>query len=142
MLTMLDLEWLLGVNGAFVRQMLDAYHERFGVLLPTAGTIPDMGRTLTDETVVVEMSLSGMSTQEIARRIYHSPEAVDQYLKTFDRLLVLRHFGLPKKLMVQVTGHSLSLIEEHLAIADKHFPTTEALTQYLTSRGVDLEEAG
>ncbi|MDK2931711.1 MAG: hypothetical protein PWR07_1842, partial [Bacillota bacterium] len=26
--------------------------------------------------------------------------------------------------------------------ADKHFPTTEALTQYLTSRGVDLEEAG
>ena len=141
-LTMLDLEWLLGVNGAFVRQMLDAYHERFGVLLPTAGTILDMGRTLTHKTIVVEMSLSGMSTQEIARRIYHSPEAVDQYLKTFDRLLVLRHFGLPKKLMVQVTGHSLSLIEEHLAIADKHFPTTEALTQYLTSRGVDLEEAG
>ncbi|MBC7083915.1 MAG: DUF1670 domain-containing protein [Firmicutes bacterium] len=112
------------------------------MLLPTAGTILDMGRTLTHKTIVVEMSLSGMSTQEIARRIYHSPEAVDQYLKTFDRLLVLRHFGLPKKLMAQVTGHSLSLIEEHLAIADKHFPTTEALTQYLTSRGVDLEEAG
>lgn len=93
-------------------------------------------------TIVVEMSLSGMSTQEIARRIYHSSEAVDQYLKTFDRLLVLRHFGLPKKLIVQVTGHSLSLIEEHLAIADKHFPTAEALTQYLTSRGVDLEDAG
>jgi len=29
-----------------------------------------------------------------------------------------------------------------LAIADKHFPTTEVLTQYLTSRGVGLEEAG
>ena len=41
-------------------------------------------------------------------------------------------------------GHrpQADLIEEHLAIADKHFPTTEALTQYLTSRGVDLEAAG
>lgn len=29
-----------------------------------------------------------------------------------------------------------------LAIADKHFPTTEALTRYLTSLGVHLEEAG
>ncbi|MBC7084556.1 MAG: DUF1670 domain-containing protein [Firmicutes bacterium] len=85
-LTMLDLEWLLGVNGAFVRQMLDACHERFGVLLPTAGMILHMGRTLTHKTIVVEMSLSGMSTQEIARRIYHSPEAVDQCLKTFDRI--------------------------------------------------------
>ncbi len=62
--------------------------------------------------IMAEMSLSGISTQEIARRIYYSPEAVDQYPKTFDRLLVLRHFGLPKKLMVQVTGYSLSLIEE------------------------------
>ncbi|MEW6226537.1 MAG: DUF1670 domain-containing protein [Bacillota bacterium] len=93
------------------------------------------------KTAVVETSLAGMRTQEIARRIYRSPEAVDQYLRAFDRLLVLRHFGLPKKLMVQVTGHSLSLIEEHLALADKHFPTTEALTRYLTSRGVNLEEA-
>lgn len=44
--------------------------------------------------------------------------------------------------MVQITGHSLSLIEEHFAIADKHFVTAEALTQYLISRGVDLEAAG
>ena len=29
-----------------------------------------------------------------------------------------------------------------LAIADKHFPITEVLTQYLTSRGVGLVEAG
>ena len=112
------------------------------MLLPTAGSILGMGRTLMHKTIVVEMSLSGMSTHEIARTIYHSPEAVDQCLKTFERRLVLRHFGLLKKLMVQVTGHSLSLIEEHLAIAYKHFPTTEALTQYLASRGVDLEATG
>ncbi|MEW6106517.1 MAG: hypothetical protein AB1563_09200 [Bacillota bacterium] len=42
----------------------------------------------------------------------------------------------------QVTGHSPSPTEEHLGIPDKPFPAAEALTQYLTSRGVDLEEAG
>ncbi|MGE5593145.1 MAG: DUF1670 domain-containing protein [Betaproteobacteria bacterium] len=94
------------------------------------------------KTIVVEMSLAGMSTQGIARRIYHLPDEVDQFLRAFDRFLVLRHLGLPKKLMVQVTSHSLSLVEEYLAIADKHFPTVEALTEYLTSRGVRLEEVG
>lgn len=62
-LTMLDLEWLLGVNGAFVRQTLDAYHERFGMLLPTAGSILGMGRTLMHKTIVVKMSLSGRIDQ-------------------------------------------------------------------------------
>jgi hypothetical protein len=43
-----------------------------------------MGRTLTHKTIVIEMALSGMSTQQIARRIFHTPEAVDQYLRLFD----------------------------------------------------------
>ena len=75
---------------------------------------------------MVEMLLWEMSTQETALRIYRSLEAVNQYLKTPDRLLVLRYLRLPKGLMVQVTGHSLGLIEEHLAIEDRHFPTAEA----------------
>lgn len=92
--------------------------------------------------MAVETPLAGMRTQKIGRRIYHSPEAVDQYLKTFDRLLAVRRFGPSEKPLAHVTGHSLSLIEKHLAIADEHLPTTDALTQYLTCRGVDLEEAG
>lgn len=140
-LTMLDLEWLLNINSTSLRQLLNTYQEHFGVLLPTAGTVLDMGRTLTHKTIVVEMALSGMSTQQIARRIFHTPEAVDQYLRLFDRVLVLRYFGLPPKLMRQVTGHSLALIEEHLALAEKHFPTTKAMVEYLANRGVELEKA-
>jgi DNA-binding NarL/FixJ family response regulator len=90
---MLDLEWLLNLNGATLRQLLAAYQEHFGVLLPTAGTVLDMGRTLTHKTIVVEMSLEGLSTQQIAKRIFHTPEAVDNYLRLFDRVLVLRYFG-------------------------------------------------
>lgn len=140
-LTMLDLEWLLNVNGAFLRQLLSAYQENFGVILPTAGTVLDMGRTLTHKTIVVEMSLEGLSTQQIARRIFHTPEAVDNYLRLFDRVLVLQYFGMPPHLMRQVTGHSLALIKEHLALAEKHFPSKKDLVDYLTNRGVELEKA-
>ena len=141
-LTMLDLEWLLNVNAALIRELLNAYQEQFGVLLPTAGTVLDMGRTLTHKTIVVEMALSGMNTQQIARRIYHTPEAVDHYLRLFDRVLTLRYYRVPPRTMSRVTGHSLALIEEHLALADKHFPTREILGEYLTNRGVELEEVG
>ena len=140
-LTMLDLEWLLNFNGTALRKLLNAYQEHFGVLLPTAGTVLDMGRTLTHKTIVVEMALEGMSTQQIARRIFYTPEAVDHYLKLFDRVLVLRYYGLPTNLIRQVTGHSIALITEHLALAEKHFPDEQSLVEHLSSRGVDFQKA-
>ncbi|MEW5867496.1 MAG: DUF1670 domain-containing protein [Bacillota bacterium] len=141
-LTSSDIEWLTGSNGSTIRRLLEAYQERFGVILPTAGTILDMGRTLTHKKIVVEMSLSGLTTQEIARRIYHTTEAVDAYLKAFERVLLLRYYRVPMSAMVRITGHSQSLISEHIALAEKHFPTTESLAAYLTSRGVDLGSPG
>ncbi|MGB9867930.1 MAG: DUF1670 domain-containing protein [Bacillota bacterium] len=102
----------------------------------------DIDRTPIHNTIVVEMALAGMTTKQIARRIYHAEEAVGSYLKIFDRLLILRHYQLPISAMVRVLGHGRALIEEHLAIADKHFPTDEALTAYLTSWGVKLEDTG
>jgi hypothetical protein len=140
-LTMLDLELLLNLNGATLRAFLNDYQEHFGVLLPTAGTVLDMGRTLTHKKIVVEMSLAGLSTQQIAQKIFHTPEAVDQYLRLFDRVLVLYHYHLPINLIRQVTGHSLALIKEHLALVDKHFPTKQDLIDYLSNRGVELENA-
>jgi len=123
-----------------IRSLLEAYQERFGVVLPTAGTVLDMGRTLTHKKLVIEMSLSGMTTNEIAARVFHSALAVDAYLKTFDKLLVLRYYRMPYSAIMRVLGHSRKLIEEHMAIADKHFSTEEELSNYLEGRGVTLEQ--
>lgn len=139
-LTASDLEWLLGVSSAMLRNLLEAYQEKFGVVLPTAGTVLDMGRTLTHKKLVIEMSLSGMTTNEIAARVFHSALAVDAYLKTFDKLLVLRYYRMPYSAIMRVLGHSRKLIEEHMAIADKHFSTEEELSNYLEGRGVTLEQ--
>ncbi|MEW6458179.1 MAG: DUF1670 domain-containing protein [Bacillota bacterium] len=140
-LTNLDLEWILGISSTLIRELLEAYQERFGVLLPTAGTVLDMGRTLTHKTIVVELALSGLTTQEIARRIYHTPEAVDNYLRLFDRVLLLCYYKLPVSAMIRVTGHGKALLEEHLALVEKHFPNEDALVTYLGQCGVTLEKS-
>jgi len=36
-------EWLLNINGATLRWLLNEYQESSGVILPTAGTVLDMG---------------------------------------------------------------------------------------------------
>ena len=96
-MTSSDVEWLTCASASTIRELLEAYQEQFGIILPTAGTVLDMGRTLTHKKIVVEMALDGMTTQEIANRIYHSPVAVDSYLKTFDKLLILRYYQMYKR---------------------------------------------
>lgn len=139
-LTALDLEWLLGISGATIRKILDAYREKFGIILPTAGTVLDMGRTLTHKTFVVDLALSGFNTQEIAARICHSPVAVDNYLRLFERVLLLKYYRFPVAVMPRVTGFSKGLLNEHLKLVDKHFPTEELQAEYLGQRGIQLEK--
>ena len=139
-LTTLDMEWILHVSPSMLRGVLEAYFEQFGIILPTAGTVLDMGRTLTHKKIVVELSLQGLSTQEISRRIYHTPEAVDNYLRLFERVLLLKYYQVPMSALPRVTGYGRGLLEEHLALVEKHFPTEDALAEYLGQRGVKLEK--
>lgn len=142
-LTTVDLEWILGIAPTLIRELLEEYHEHFDIILPTAGTVLDMGGTLTQKTLVVEMALKGLTTQEIARRIYHSPKAVDNYLRLFlfDRVLLLSYYQVPVSAMLRITSHSKGLLEEHLALVEKHFPNHEAMETYLGKRGIKLEKS-
>jgi hypothetical protein len=139
-LTTLDMEWILNIPSSMLRGILEAYFEHFGIILPTAGTVLDMGRTLTHKKIVVQLSLEGLSTQEISRRIYHTPEAVDNYLRLFERVLLLKYYKVPVAVLPRVTGYGRSLLQEHLELVEKHFPTEEALAEYLGQRGVKLEK--
>lgn len=71
-----------------------------------------------------------------------TPEAVDNYLRLFDRVLLLRYYRVPTSAMMRITGHSQSLLEEHLALVEKHFPDDEEpLVSYTGKRGIKLEKS-
>lgn len=84
---------------------------------------------------MVELTLTGLSTCEISRRIFHSPEAVNAYVRVFDPAVMLRYFGVPASAMQRITGHSPGLLKEHLELIKKHLPTREAIASYLGQGG-------
>ncbi len=87
--------------------------------------------SLPDIAYLVSASASCMDTQ--------SPEAVDAYLRTFDKLLIFKYYGLPIDAVVRVLGLGRKLIEGHLELVDKHFQIADDLKAHLSGLGVSLE---
>ena len=119
-------------------KLLRAYMQRYQVILPTPGTILDAGRCMTHKDIVIRLHLEGLFTAEIARRIYHTPEAVDAYLKVFHAVLILYLYDIPPELMSRVTGKGLDLIGQHLALVEEHFPDPRSIKEHLRAHGVAI----
>jgi uncharacterized protein DUF1670 len=60
-----------------------------GEFLPLRGYVMDMGSFPTHKAAVIRLYLQGMLTPDIAARTYHSKEAVDRYIRGFDRVRLL-----------------------------------------------------
>jgi DNA-binding CsgD family transcriptional regulator len=60
-----------------------------GMLIPLRSTIHDMGPVLTHRTQVVRLALEGKTTTQICKILHHCPQAVTNYLSTFERCVQL-----------------------------------------------------
>jgi len=111
---------LLGISPATITKALEKYYEEYpGEVLPHAGTIFDLGRTLTHKEVALDCLYQGMLTQEIARRINHYPERVDKYLDDHKRIIEAYEAGYSVEKICFLTGLSPSLVKEHIEYYEK-----------------------
>jgi hypothetical protein len=72
----------------------------------TSGTILDAGRSITPKDVIVSLHLQGYTVKDIAGMTHHSPRAGDNYIGTFEAVLLLYLFGVPPELMARLQGGS------------------------------------
>ncbi len=93
-----------------------------------------MGSTLTPKKVVVEISLAGITTQEISQRLFIF---VDRYLRTLDKILIMPYYKMPFWAIHMILGPSPKLIVEHMKLAEEHFPTEKARKEYLNARALN-----
>jgi len=135
-LTNLDLELMLNVSSAVLKRLLDRYYEAHNVLLPTAGSVLDMGTTVTHKAIVIDMFLEGKATEEIASSIFHTPMAVERYINDFENYLTLTYFNVPEKVIPKILGKSESLMQEYRTIVSNKLPTRNDIHSYLASRGI------
>jgi len=137
-LSNIDLAMLLHRSPAHVRKLLDTYQQRHGVLLPTTGTVLDMGSTLTHKKLAVEWYLQGYNTSDIARRLFHTPQAIDNYLRMFNKVAMLYVMGFPENAMPWLLSCSKSLVNEHLNLVKKYLPDRQQLLAHLEKEGVPI----
>jgi hypothetical protein len=63
-------------------------------MLPTRGNIHDMSGAITHKREIITLYLEGYFTPEIAMKTKHSNEAVDRYIRDFNRVQLLWKHGI------------------------------------------------
>ena len=63
---------------------------------------------------------------------------MDNYVSTFQSVLILQLFEVPPEIMARLLQRSLYLIREHLNLVRKLYPSTSQLRQYLREQGVKI----
>lgn len=121
-----------------IGKLLRKYMQIHKVILPTPGTILDSGTALTHKELIIDLHMQGYYTNEIAKKTYHDPRSVDSYLRTFNSILILWHFNLPKPLISMVTERGQKVVQQHIDIITKYFPDKKSIENYLTKRGIAL----
>jgi len=83
-------------------------------VLPHAGVVFDLGRTVTHKDRVLMLYYQGLLTQEIARHTNHNQPQVDKYLGDHQRIVAAHEAGHSFEEICLLTGLSPSLVREHL----------------------------
>jgi hypothetical protein len=88
--------------------------------LPLKGYILDQGSRPTHKGIIINLYEQGVDPTDITRRTHHGLDAVDRYIKAYERVKGLYKKGLEAAEIQKVTGLSLKVVNAYLSIA-KHF---------------------
>jgi hypothetical protein len=113
-LAMNDVAAMMHCSTATVSKAREAWETKHGKILPTRGSLHDMGTTFTHKKQIVGLHLEGYFTSEIARMTNHDPVNVDRYIGDFQRVFLLAQDGQPLNKICFYTGLSKGLVTQYL----------------------------
>lgn len=88
--------------------------------LPLKGYILDQGSRPTHKGIILNLYEQGVDPTDIAQRTNHGLDAVDRYIKAYERVKGLLQKGLDRYEISKMTGFGLKLVDAYLSVA-KHF---------------------
>jgi len=112
-LTEEDLAYKLFNCGIRTIQRDIASFKKAGITIPIRGVVCDIGRSITHKVEAVKGLLEGKEITTIARRIYHSPVAVERYVSKFMQIYYSIEKGLKEPEISFLTSTLYSLIKEY-----------------------------
>jgi len=96
------------------------YWRQKGIFVPTRGQQKDIGPGLSHKVMAVKLYLDRHHPVEIARRLYHSLQAVERYTECFARVITLHEQGLNLKEIAFVVQISESLSQQYLDLYQQY----------------------
>jgi hypothetical protein len=120
-LTQEDLARALSVEPRTIRRDIQALKAE-GHLILTRGQVKGVGRGQTHKVKIIELWLDRQGYDQIARRLYHSPQAIKRYVSTFLRVVVLHQQGTGVADIAFLTHTSESLVRDYLAVYEQAQP--------------------
>lgn len=137
-LTHLDLSLLSGISQKVIREALWAYEAETGTIVPTRGTVHDIGSAVTHKAEVVRRWLRHESPVQIARDLNHSQRAVDRYIADFQKVRLLAQ-KLPPADLPALIRLSKSVVEQYLALLREYEPQLVLYTESQDTEPADSE---
>jgi len=136
-LTQLDLSLLSGLSANYISKALREYETETGEIVPTRGTVHDIGPSVTHKAEVIRRWLRNESPAQIARVSNHSQEAVDRYIADCQKVRTLAQ-RLPSTELPALTGLSASVVEQYIELLREYEPQLFSNQTSSTSEPPDL----
>jgi hypothetical protein len=130
-LTHLDLSLLSGQSTGYIGRALRQYEAETDQIVPTRGTVHDIGPSVTHKAEVIRRWLRHESPVQIARVLNHSQESVDRYIADYQKVRTLAQKFTAAELPA-LTGLTSSVVQQYLTLLREYEP---ALVLYPPSPG-------
>jgi len=136
LLTLAEMQWIFLLDSTSLAKIIKSFQLEHNIIIPTPGTILDAGRSITHKDIIVRLHLEGHTVSEIARITYHSPRAIDNYIGTFEAVLILHLYKMSAELMSRILVRSITLIREYLKLIDEVYKDVSEIKEYLIEKGM------
>jgi hypothetical protein len=120
-LTELDLGLLSGLSEHYVSKVLREYEVETGQIVPTRGTVHDLGPAVTHKAEVVRRWLRHESPAQIARETNHAQASVDRYIADYQKIRLLAQKASISEIPA-LTGLSAGVVEQYVALLIQYEP--------------------
>jgi predicted transcriptional regulator len=122
LLTVEELAAILNRSTVTISKRIQEYHQEHDDVLPLKGYALDIGRGTTHKKQILELYEQKVAPPDIARQTNHSLEAVDRYIKDYERVkfLVRRNINITQ--IHHMTGRGKSVIRQYIKIMKTYHP--------------------
>lgn len=109
----MDAAVITKMSSATINKYVREYMSQNNEIIPTRGFIHDVGPSISHKGIIVGKFLKGGLPPDIARQVNHSQQAVDRYIKDYERVKVCIKQNMDTTTTKRATGMSKKLIEKY-----------------------------